>query len=103
MDNNAEPSIADLIDNAIKESKQAEFAPSEEVTGWLEIHAPSLHKNIMYFIDKQLCKAITHGHIREATHTLNNAAWRLRQLNKEVFAEWLEEQAQLKKINDKED
>jgi len=103
MDNNATPSIADLIDNAIKESRQAEFVSGEPVTGWLELHAPSLHKNIMYFIEKETSKAITHGHIREATHTLNNAAWRLRQLNKEVFAEWLQEQEHLKKINDKED
>ena len=104
MDNNSDGlSIADLIDSAIKESKQAEFAPNEQVTGWLEIHAPSLHKNMMYFIDKEISKGITHGHIREATHTLNNAAWRLRQLNKDKFAEWLEEQEHLKKINDKED
>lgn len=68
MDNNATPSIADLIDNAIKESREV---------------------------------GITHGHVREATHTLNNAAWRLRHLDKEVFAEWLQEQ--LKKINDKDD
>ncbi len=102
MDNNAGLSIADLIDNAIKESKQAEFTPGEEVTGWLEIHAPSLHKNIMYFINREIDKGITQGHVREATHTLNNAAWRLRQLDKEVFAEWLQEQEQLKKINDKD-
>lgn len=101
MDDNATPSIADLIDNAIKESKQADFTPGEPITGWLEIHAPSLHKNIMYFIDKEISKGITHGHVREATHTLNNAAWRLRQLDREVFAEWLQEQEQLKKINDK--
>lgn len=102
MDNNTGQSIADLIDNAIKESKQAEFTPGDKVVGWLEIHAPSLHKNIMYFIDKEISKGITHGHVREATHTLNNAAWRLRQLDKVVFAEWLQEQEQLKKINDKD-
>lgn len=100
MDNNATWSIADLIDNAIRESKQAEFTPNEQGRGWLEVHAPSLHKNIMYFINKEISKGITHGHVREATHTLNNAAWRLRQLDKEVFAEWLIEQEHLKKIND---
>lgn len=103
MNEDATLSIADLIDNAIKEAKQAEFTPNEQVTGWLEIHAPSLHKNIMYFIDKEISKGITHGHIREATHTLNNAAWRLRQLSKDEFAEWLEEQAHFQKINSKED
>lgn len=54
MDNNTGPSIADLIDNAIKESREVEMTPGDKVVGWLEIHAPSLHKNIMYFIDKEI-------------------------------------------------
>lgn len=93
--------MAELIDNAIKESRQAEFTLNEPVKGWLEIHAPSLHKNMMYFINKEIDKGITQGHVREATHTLNNVAWRLRQLDKIKFAEWLEEQqVLLKKIDD---
>lgn len=62
MDNNA-VSLDELIDEAILDSKQATFSPGEPIQGWEELHTPTLRKNIKYFYEAQMHRAVEQGRI----------------------------------------